>query len=58
MGVIALSANAMPEDRATAEAAGVDAFLSKPFELARLAETIERALGADAPRPEPTRAAG
>jgi signal transduction histidine kinase/DNA-binding response OmpR family regulator len=57
MGVIALSANAMPEDRATAEAAGVDAFLPKPFELARLAETIERALGADAPRPEPSRAA-
>ena len=57
MGMIALSANAMPEDRAAAEAAGVDAFLAKPFELARLAETIERALGAGAPRPEPSRAA-
>jgi len=44
VGIIALTANAMPEDRETAEAAGVDEFLAKPFELARLAETIERAL--------------
>jgi signal transduction histidine kinase/CheY-like chemotaxis protein len=58
IGIITLSANAMPEDRAIAEAAGVDAFLAKPFELARLAETIERALGAASPSAESSRAAG
>jgi signal transduction histidine kinase/CheY-like chemotaxis protein len=57
VGIIALTANAMPEDRATAEAAGVDEFLAKPFELARLAETIERALAAHARPTEATRAA-
>jgi CheY-like chemotaxis protein len=58
IGIIAWSANAMPEDRAIAEVAGVDAFLAKPFELARLAETIERALGAAAPSAGSSRAAG
>jgi signal transduction histidine kinase/CheY-like chemotaxis protein len=57
MGIITLSANAMSEDRAAAEAAGADAFLAKPFELARLAETIERAMGANPPSVESARAA-
>jgi len=56
-GIIALTANAMPEDRATAEAAGVDEFLAKPFELARLAETIERAVAVHSSDAEETRAA-
>ena len=40
-----------------AEAAGMDDFLAKPFELARLAETIELALGAE-PGEASKRAAG
>ncbi len=55
VGIVALTANAMPEDRRASLAAGIDEFLAKPFELARLAETIERALaasdrGVDSPR--------
>ena len=44
ISIIALTANAMSDDRETSRAAGIDEFLAKPFELARLAETIERAL--------------
>ncbi|MGO9742262.1 MAG: ATP-binding protein [Roseiarcus sp.] len=56
--IVALTANAMAEDRETSRAAGVDEFLAKPFELPRLAETIERALAVSVnSRPE-TRAAG
>ena len=44
--IIALTANAMPEDRAASQRAEIDEFLAKPFELARLAATIERALAA------------
>ena len=44
--IVALTANAMAEDREQSREAGVDEFLAKPFELARLAETIERALAA------------
>ena len=41
-----MTANAMPGDRRASEAAGIDGFLAKPYDLPRLAETIERALGA------------
>ena len=44
--VIALTANAMSEDREASREAGVDEFLAKPFEPARLGETIDRALTA------------
>jgi signal transduction histidine kinase/DNA-binding response OmpR family regulator len=44
VAMIALTANAMPEDRRASEAAGIDGFLAKPFDLARLAEAIENVL--------------
>lgn len=46
--IIAVTANALPEDRRMARDAGINAFLSKPFELGHLAETIESALAAEA----------
>ena len=54
--LIALTANAMAEDRRASAAAGFDEFLVKPVDLARLAETIERLLADAAPRPSPARA--
>ncbi len=39
--IIALTANAMESDRRACLAAGVDEFLVKPFDLAKLAETID-----------------
>jgi PAS domain S-box-containing protein len=42
--VIAVSANAMPQDLARAQAAGFDAYLTKPLELDRLREAVNRAL--------------
>ena len=42
--LVALTANAMAEDRRASAAAGFDEFLAKPVDLARLAETIERLL--------------
>ncbi len=41
--IIALSANAMDEDKTTAKTAGVDAFLSKPITLDALADALHRA---------------
>jgi CheY-like chemotaxis protein len=39
--IIALTANAMESDRRACLAAGIDEFLAKPFDLARLAEAID-----------------
>ncbi len=41
VGILALTANAMPEDRRASAAAGIDEFLAKPFDLPRLAEAVE-----------------
>ncbi|WP_163769995.1 hypothetical protein, partial [Proteus mirabilis] len=38
--IIALTANAFVEDRAAAIAAGMDAFVTKPLDRDRLAETL------------------
>ncbi len=50
--VIALTANALDDDRRACMEAGFDAYLAKPFEFRELAETIERVCaresGADA----------
>jgi len=43
--VIALSAHAMPEDRARAMAAGCDEFETKPVDLDRLLSKIKALLG-------------
>ena len=53
--IIASTASATTEDAAAAEAAGFDAFLVKPVEVAKLAATIERLLAAP-PAAEPVRA--
>ena len=44
VAIVALTANAQSDDRDASREAGVDEFLAKPFELARLADAIERAL--------------
>ncbi|HEU4452746.1 MAG TPA: response regulator [Longimicrobium sp.] len=46
--VIAVTAHAMAEDRAKAEAAGCDGYLAKPVEPRRVLEEVARVL-ADAP---------
>ncbi len=47
--IIALTANALDNNRQFHTAAGFDAFLVKPFELHVLAETIERVIRAEPP---------
>lgn len=44
---IAVSANAMANDIATAEAAGFQAYITKPFNMSEVLETIGRALVSD-----------
>ena len=56
VALVALTANAMAEDRRASAAAGFDEFLAKPVDLARLAETIERLLADPAPLSSPARA--
>ena len=56
VALVALTANAMAEDRRASVAAGFDEFLTKPVDLARLAETIERVLADPSPLPSPARA--
>jgi signal transduction histidine kinase/CheY-like chemotaxis protein len=55
VALVALSANATPEDRRAGAAAGFDEFLAKPVDLSALAETIERLLASPAPAPTPAR---
>ncbi|HYT84722.1 MAG TPA: response regulator [Gemmatimonadales bacterium] len=38
--VVALTAHAMPEDRARAEAAGFDGYITKPIDVRTLPETV------------------
>ena len=40
--IVAMTANAMPNDRLACEEAGMDGFLSKPFKAAELRELLER----------------
>jgi signal transduction histidine kinase/CheY-like chemotaxis protein len=54
VALVALSANATPEDRRAGAAAGFDEFLAKPVDRSALAETIERLLAVPAPAPAPT----
>ena len=54
VAILALTAHAMPGDRRASEAAGIDEFLAKPYDLPSLAVTIERALAAaDGDRAKP-----
>jgi CheY-like chemotaxis protein len=46
--VVALTANALDDDRRACMEAGFDAYLAKPFEFRDLAETIERVCAPDA----------
>jgi CheY-like chemotaxis protein len=43
--VIAVSANAMPDDIATARSAGFDDYLTKPVDLQRLLALVDQRLG-------------
>jgi CheY-like chemotaxis protein len=57
VGILALTANAMPEDRRASAAAGIDEFLAKPFDQARFAEAIERTLATTLHAGPPSRSA-
>jgi signal transduction histidine kinase/CheY-like chemotaxis protein len=57
VGILALTANAMPEDRRASSAAGIDEFLAKPFDQTRFAEAIERTLATTLDSGPPSRSA-
>ena len=45
--IVALTANAMPEDREMCLAAGMDSYLAKPFDAADLSRVLERLVNRD-----------
>ena len=51
--IIAMTANALSEDRARCLAAGMDGYIAKPISLQALENEIGRILGSAAPAPEP-----
>jgi len=56
MPMVALTANASEDDRRACLAAGIDEFMTKPVDLSRLAETIERLIEPPATNKAPLRA--
>ena len=51
--IIAMTAHAMPRDRDKCLAAGMDGFISKPFNFVELCETLARCRAAGGKRPPP-----
>jgi signal transduction histidine kinase/DNA-binding response OmpR family regulator len=51
--IIALTANAMQQDREKCLAAGMDDFLAKPFSAEQLRTVVERWLGSQTPKTDP-----
>ncbi|NML26720.1 response regulator [Zoogloea dura] len=51
--IIAMTAHAMPRDRDKCLAAGMDGFISKPFNFVELCETLARCRAAGGERPPP-----
>jgi two-component system sensor histidine kinase/response regulator len=48
--IIALTASGMPEDRERCLAAGMDAFVRKPYKLEELRRAVVQGVAGDAPR--------
>ena len=55
--IIALTAHAMEGDSEKCLAAGMDAYVSKPYTIAELRRTLERVVAAGDPKPDQARGA-